>query len=116
MTVLASREARVIGAPLYVRLAGVLEAAILREAGRGEGRLRIPPERRLAAQFGVSRITVRAALDALALRHPLQRRVGSGIFVRGAAPPDAPLVLLALPPDEVARRMLRSADARPVIR
>jgi len=41
----------------------------------------IPPERRLAGELGVSRLTLRAALDELAREGLIVRRRGSGSFV-----------------------------------
>jgi GntR family transcriptional regulator len=41
----------------------------------------IPSERRLSTDFGVSRLTVRAALDELVREGQLVRRLGSGTFV-----------------------------------
>ena len=41
----------------------------------------IPSERQLSADFGVSRLTVRAALDDLVREGYLVRRHGSGTFV-----------------------------------
>ena len=41
----------------------------------------IPSERQLSADFGVSRLTVRAALDDLVREGHLVRRHGSGTFV-----------------------------------
>jgi GntR family transcriptional regulator len=46
---------------------------------------RLPPERALAATLGVSRMTVRQALDALARRGLVERGVGRGTFVRAPA-------------------------------
>jgi GntR family transcriptional regulator len=43
----------------------------------------LPPERDLAADFGVSRITVRKALDALVAEGLLTRKQGAGTFVSG---------------------------------
>ena len=43
----------------------------------------LPPERDLADEFGVSRITVRKAIDGLVSEGLLVRRQGSGTFVRG---------------------------------
>jgi GntR family transcriptional regulator len=43
----------------------------------------LPPERDLAGEFGVSRITVRKAIDGLVSEGLLVRRHGSGTFVRG---------------------------------
>src|SRR5437764_6877776 len=42
----------------------------------------IPSERQLSADLGVSRLTVRAALDDLAREGHLVRRRGSGTFVQ----------------------------------
>src|SRR3954454_21800120 len=42
----------------------------------------IPPERKLSTDLGVSRLTVRAALDQLEREGYLVRRRGSGTFVR----------------------------------
>ncbi len=44
---------------------------------------RLPAERALAAEFGVSRPTVRQAVSALAARGLVEARVGSGTFVVG---------------------------------
>src|ERR1700759_1358230 len=59
---------------------------------------RLPPERVLASTLGVSRMTVRQALDALARRGLVDRGVGRGTFVRAARPElrlDGPLGLTA---------------------
>ena len=48
--------------------------------GPGES---LPPERELAEEFGISRITVRKALDALVSEGMLTRRQGAGTFVTG---------------------------------
>jgi GntR family transcriptional regulator len=46
----------------------------------------IPPERRLAPDLGVSRLTLRAALDQLVREGWLERRPGSGTFVTEPRP------------------------------
>jgi DNA-binding FadR family transcriptional regulator len=46
--------------------------------GHGE---RLPPEREIARSFGISRTTVRSALDLLEERNLIRRRIGSGTFV-----------------------------------
>jgi DNA-binding FadR family transcriptional regulator len=56
---------------------------------------RLPNERSLAEQFGVSRSTVREALFALELGGVIQVRPGSGYFLTGAtvaAEPTLPLI------------------------
>src|SRR5438045_3732728 len=52
--------------------------ALIRELGVGEA---IPSERRLSTDLGVSRLTLRAALDELVREGYLVRRHGSGTFV-----------------------------------
>lgn len=66
-------------APLYLQLQRVLRNAI-------QSRLliqddAIPPERDLAEEFDVSRITVRKAIDGLVTEGLLSRRRGAGTFV-----------------------------------
>ena len=60
--------------------AEALQAAILR--GDPPAGQRLPPERELAATFGVGRATVRSALGRLATRGLLEVRQGSGYAVR----------------------------------
>ncbi|HZJ10004.1 MAG TPA: GntR family transcriptional regulator [Trueperaceae bacterium] len=57
---------------------------------------RLPPERRLAAKFGVSRGTLRTAIDRLMLTGYLEVKHGAGIVVRRPA-----ATTLALPFREV---------------
>ena len=52
--------------------------ALIRQLGVGEA---IPSERRLSGELGVSRLTLRAALDELVREGYLVRRHGSGTFV-----------------------------------
>jgi DNA-binding FadR family transcriptional regulator len=42
---------------------------------------RLPPEREIARSFGISRTTVRTALDMLEERNFIRRKMGSGTFV-----------------------------------
>jgi GntR family transcriptional regulator len=65
-----------VWAQIEERLAERIEGGHL---GVGE---RLPPERELAEWLGVSRMTVRQALGALAARGLLERGVGRGTFVR----------------------------------
>ncbi|MEM9763243.1 MAG: GntR family transcriptional regulator [Pseudomonadota bacterium] len=50
----------------------------------------LPAEQRLAAIHGVSRVTVRRALDALAADGLIEKRAGAGSIVRADAAPAAP--------------------------
>ena len=65
--------------PLYQQLQRALREAIERQALAPNDAL--PPEREIAAELGVSRITVRKAIDGLAAEGLLVSRQGSGNFV-----------------------------------
>jgi GntR family transcriptional regulator len=67
--------------PLYQQLQRALRDAIDRRILDSNDAL--PAERDLAEDFGVSRITVRKAIDGLVSEGLLMRRQGSGTFVRG---------------------------------
>jgi GntR family transcriptional regulator len=69
-------------APLYIQLQGVLREAIKRRALPPNSA--ILPERELAEEYSVSRITVRKALEGLAEEGLLTRRRGAGSFVAGS--------------------------------
>jgi len=65
--------------PLYLQIKSAIEERIRTGALRpGEA---LPSERRLAEELGVSRLTVRRALDELVAGGMLERRQGSGTFV-----------------------------------
>src|SRR5690242_6591388 len=66
-------------APLYLQLQRVLQSAIERQILAPDEAL--PPERDLADAYGISRVTVRKALDGLVHAHLLTRRQGAGTFV-----------------------------------
>ena len=69
---------------LYRQIADQLAALIARgEYGMGQ---RLPPERDLAKQLGVSRPSVREALIALEVEGYVEVRVGSGVYVIGPQP------------------------------
>jgi GntR family transcriptional regulator len=63
----------------------------------GDGRLSsgdtLPGEQRLAANFGVSRVTVRKALDALSADGLIERRAGSGTLVTASGPGIKPVAM-----------------------
>jgi GntR family transcriptional regulator len=68
-------------APLYVQLERRIRQAI--EAGVLTHNMALPPERDIATEFGVSRITVRNAMAALVEEGLLARRRGAGTVVAG---------------------------------
>lgn len=70
------------GVPLYVQLQRSLRQAISDGVLGPDAAL--PPERELALELGVSRITIRKALDALATEGLLVSRRGAGNFVAPA--------------------------------
>ncbi|HEY1604858.1 MAG TPA: GntR family transcriptional regulator [Allosphingosinicella sp.] len=67
------------GGPLYQQLHNALRQAIADKRLASDSPL--PPERDIASALGVSRITVRKALDALAEEGLVRRRHGAGTFV-----------------------------------
>ena len=77
---------------LYRQIADQIAALI--EKGEYAAGVRLPPERDLAKQLGVSRPSVREALIALEVEGYVEVRVGSGVYVAGprtgAALPDLP--------------------------
>ena len=70
------------GVGVLMQLRAYLAQARLPDNGR------LPPERELAAELGVTRAELRKALAALAAEGQLWRHVGKGTFV-GHRPPDA---------------------------
>ena len=91
---------------LYRQIADQLRALI----GRGELPVgsRLPPERDLATQLGVSRPSVREALIALEVEGIVEVRMGSGIYVTAlepapAARPAAQAMSEALGPFDIIR-------------
>ncbi len=72
---------------LYRQIADLLRARI--RAGEYPLGSRLPPERDLALQLGVSRPTVREAVIALEVEGLVEVRMGSGIYVVGHEPAGA---------------------------
>ena len=66
---------------LYRQIADQIAALI--EGGEYRAGQRIPPERHLAKQLGVSRPSVREALIALEVEGYVEVRMGSGVYVTG---------------------------------
>lgn len=73
------------GLPVYRRISREIAARI--QSGRYPTGSRLPSEPRLAAEFGVSRGTLRQALASLRLDGYLDPVAGRGTFVRGPKPP-----------------------------
>jgi DNA-binding FadR family transcriptional regulator len=71
---------------LYQQVADQIRA-VIEQGGFGPG-TRLPPERELALQLGVSRPSLREALIALEIQGIVEIRMSSGVYV-SAAPPAA---------------------------
>lgn len=72
---------------LYRQIADQIRSLI--KSGEYKAGARLPPERDLAKQLGVSRPSVREALIALEVEGLVEVRIGSGIYVQDAALADA---------------------------
>lgn len=72
------------GEPLYRQLYARLRSRI--QTGEFQAGDSIPPESALMSAYGVSRITVRAALDQLVREGVIERQRGRGSFVRDPDP------------------------------
>jgi GntR family transcriptional regulator len=80
---LLSSESRT---PKYAQIADVLRQRIAR--GRWPRETQLPTNEELAAEFGVSRVTVRQAIDLLSRSGMLEARQGRGTFVTGSLSED----------------------------
>jgi DNA-binding FadR family transcriptional regulator len=90
---------------LYRQIADQIAALISRgEYGAGQ---RLPPERDLARQLGVSRPSVREALIALEVEGYVEVRVGSGVYVT-APQPASPAGAEKLPADSGPFELIRA--------
>jgi GntR family transcriptional regulator len=87
--------------PLYQQLAATLRAQI--ESGQYGTHHRLPSERELSQAFGVSRMTVRQALEALTRAGLIYGRVGKGTFV-SEPKIDQQLAMLTSFSEEIHRR------------
>jgi GntR family transcriptional regulator len=89
----------------YVRVRDYLRSLITHELTTGDA---IPSERELCERFGVSRMTVRQAVDALVVEGMLEREQGRGTFV---APSKVDLeVRLASFGEEMRRRGMEASS------
>lgn len=80
--------------PLYLQVSAYLAREIA--AGRPAPGARLAPERQLAADLGVAVGTLRQALDDLAEKGLIDRRQGSGTYVRAGAGKAGVYALLGL--------------------
>ncbi len=87
--------------PLYHQLQGILKAEI--ESGKWRAEQQIPNESKLAERFGVSKITVRQALQELAELGYIRREHGRGTFVAPRTFDDRPRELTSFT-EEMKRR------------
>jgi len=74
---------RALGTPLHHQAYLILRDAIL--SGRYRPGTLLPTEEAFAAEFGVSRITIRRAMEALVQADLIDRQQGKGTFVRRGA-------------------------------
>jgi GntR family transcriptional regulator/MocR family aminotransferase len=88
--------------PLHIQMTEQIKRAVI--AGRLKPETRLPPSRILAAQLGVSRNTVLAAVEQLKSEGILETTRGSGTRIAGSSDPD------------LARATLNSVRTRPVHR
>ena len=88
---------------LYRRIALQLRALIT--SGEYASGTRLPPERDLAVQMGVSRPSVREALIALEVEGYVEIRIGSGIYARQ---PDSIIAAPALTHEEGPLELIRA--------
>ncbi|RST90434.1 GntR family transcriptional regulator [Vagococcus humatus] len=65
--------------PIYLQIHDQIRTEI--EAGKWQVGDRLPSERELAERFGVSRMTLRQAIQTLADEGVLERKIGSGTYV-----------------------------------
>src|SRR5688572_22678712 len=87
--------------PLHSQLKAVIEGRI--ESGQWAPEAKVPSERALCDQFGVSRITVRQALQQLVMDRRLLRIHGRGTYVAGTPLKTELLPLMGFSEDMVAR-------------
>lgn len=95
---------------LYRQIADQITALI--DGGEYAAGARLPPERDLARQLGVSRPSVREALIALEVEGYVDVRVGSGVYVTGPSQParSAPLAADSGPFELIRARSLVESE------
>jgi GntR family transcriptional repressor for pyruvate dehydrogenase complex len=103
------------GVPVKERVARHIRRLI--ERGRLRPGDRLPTERELALQLGVSRPSVRSALQSLAAMGVLRSRQGAGTFMQSGPPllASEPLSLLAALHDLTSEQMFEARGALEVV-
>ncbi len=94
--------------PIFAQIRARLEEAIA--AGELAPHQRIPSERQLTDRFGVSRMTVRQALDALIHDRLLYSRPGKGTFVAERKIIEQPLAHLTSFTEDIRARGMRPSS------
>lgn len=99
------------GRKLYQQVAAAVSSSI--QQGIFAPGQRLPSERDLADEYGVSRPTIREAMIALEVIGVVQSRHGAGIFVTDNPPLDAPMIGLDIGAFELteARRLFEAEAA-----
>jgi GntR family transcriptional regulator len=108
--ILSPEQLQAVGTgPLYLKLRQAIEAAI--NGGRLKHGDALPPEREIADFAGISRVTVRKAVDDLVESGLLMRRHGSGTFVvKPVERVQQSLSLLTSFTEDMARRGLTASS------
>ncbi|KAA3511256.1 GntR family transcriptional regulator [Agrobacterium vitis] len=97
------------GGPLYIKLKTLIEDAV--EAGQLKHGDALPAERDIAEAAGISRVTVRKAIDDLVAEGLLVRRRGAGTFVvKPVKRMQQPLTRLTSFTEDMARRGMVSGS------
>ncbi len=94
--------------PIFQQIRSQLEGAIA--SGELQPDQRIPSERELSARFGVSRMTVRQALDAMTHDGRLYSLTGKGTFVASRRVFEQPLQHLTSFTQDMERRGMRPSS------
>jgi GntR family transcriptional repressor for pyruvate dehydrogenase complex len=84
---------------LYQTIADQINSLI--RLGSFQAGMRLPPERELAQQLGVSRPSLREALIALEIRGQVEIRMGSGVYVCEGSTEEPPLTSMGESPTEL---------------
>src|SRR5882757_1715558 len=98
---------RALPLPLYHQLQGVLKAEI--DSGKWRPDEQLPNEAKLAEHYGVSKITVRQALQELADLGYIRREHGRGTFIARRKFDEGPRELTSFT-EEMRRHDLRAAS------